>query len=216
MLVTAGATEAIAAALLALLEPGDEVVAFEPFYDSYAAGIAMAGATRVPLTLRAPDFRPDLDRLRSLITPRTRLPGTDQRNRLGAGDRAPACLGGLDELECHREGRGWAARATGDPGAELDPGERRLDRVGGPLVDPVRGREVVERQPMPAGATPTTRVQAAPLNRAMWARCRYRTVPDLFLNSRPEANPLASPASNPLTCTFIPGGIPGPPNCAKH
>ena len=73
VLVTAGATEAIAAAMLALLEPGDEVIAFEPFYDSYAACIAMAGATRIPLTLRAPDFRPDLDRLRSLITPRTRL-----------------------------------------------------------------------------------------------------------------------------------------------
>ncbi|WP_380277492.1 pyridoxal phosphate-dependent aminotransferase [Kitasatospora purpeofusca] len=73
VLVTAGATEAIAAALLALLEPGDEVIAFEPFYDSYAACIAMAGATRVPLTLRAPSFRPNLDELRALITPRTRL-----------------------------------------------------------------------------------------------------------------------------------------------
>ncbi|RAG83649.1 aminotransferase [Streptacidiphilus pinicola] len=73
VLVTAGATEAIAAAMLALLEPGDEVIAFEPFYDSYAACIAMAGATRVPLTLRAPSFRPDLDELRALITPRTRL-----------------------------------------------------------------------------------------------------------------------------------------------
>ncbi|MGW4380536.1 pyridoxal phosphate-dependent aminotransferase [Kitasatospora sp. NPDC004531] len=73
VLITAGATEAIAAALLALLEPGDEVIAFEPFYDSYAACIAMAGAVRVPLTLRQPDFRPDLDELRSLITPRTRL-----------------------------------------------------------------------------------------------------------------------------------------------
>ena len=73
VLVTAGATEAIAAALLALLEPGDEVIAFEPFYDSYAACIAMAGAARVPLTLRAPTFRPDLDELRALITPRTRL-----------------------------------------------------------------------------------------------------------------------------------------------
>ncbi|HEY2793675.1 MAG TPA: pyridoxal phosphate-dependent aminotransferase [Micromonosporaceae bacterium] len=72
VLVTAGATEAIAAALLALLEPGDEVIAFEPFYDSYAACIAMAGAQRVPLTLRAPSFRPDLDRLRSLVTDRTR------------------------------------------------------------------------------------------------------------------------------------------------
>ncbi|WP_030232948.1 pyridoxal phosphate-dependent aminotransferase [Streptomyces sp. NRRL S-350] len=73
VLVTAGATEAIAASLLALLEPGDEVIAFEPFYDSYAACIAMAGAVRIPLTLRAPGFRPDLDELRSLITPRTRL-----------------------------------------------------------------------------------------------------------------------------------------------
>ncbi|MFJ6100607.1 pyridoxal phosphate-dependent aminotransferase [Streptomyces sp. NPDC092359] len=73
ILVTAGATEAIAATMLALLEPGDEVIAFEPFYDSYAACIAMAGAKRVPLTLRAPSFRPDLDELRSKITPRTRL-----------------------------------------------------------------------------------------------------------------------------------------------
>ncbi|MCX4527091.1 MULTISPECIES: pyridoxal phosphate-dependent aminotransferase [unclassified Streptomyces] len=73
VLVTAGATEAIAASLLALLEPGDEVIALEPFYDSYAACIAMAGAVRVPLTLRAPDFRPDLDALRDAITPRTRL-----------------------------------------------------------------------------------------------------------------------------------------------
>ncbi|MEU3878515.1 pyridoxal phosphate-dependent aminotransferase [Streptomyces californicus] len=73
ILVTTGATEAIAASLLALLEPGDEAIAFEPYYDSYAACIAMAGARRVPLTLRAPGFRPDLDELRSLITPRTRL-----------------------------------------------------------------------------------------------------------------------------------------------
>jgi N-succinyldiaminopimelate aminotransferase len=73
VLVTAGATEAIAASMLALLEPGDEVIAFEPFYDSYAACIAMAGAVRVPLTLRAPDFRPDLDALRAAVTPRTRL-----------------------------------------------------------------------------------------------------------------------------------------------
>ncbi|EKX66776.1 putative succinyldiaminopimelate transaminase DapC [Streptomyces ipomoeae] len=73
VLVTAGATEAIAAAMLALLEPDDEVIAFEPFYDSYAACIAMAGAKRVPLTLRAPSFRPDLDELRAKITPRTRV-----------------------------------------------------------------------------------------------------------------------------------------------
>jgi len=77
VLITAGATEAIAAAMLALLEPGDEVIAFEPYYDSYAACIAMAGATRVPVTLRPPApgerWRPDLDALRDAITPRTRL-----------------------------------------------------------------------------------------------------------------------------------------------
>ncbi|MEV6962872.1 pyridoxal phosphate-dependent aminotransferase [Streptomyces sp. NPDC051207] len=75
VLVTAGATEAIAASLLALLEPGDEVIAFEPYYDSYAASIAMAGGTRVPVTLR-PDgdcFRLDLDELRAAVTDRTRL-----------------------------------------------------------------------------------------------------------------------------------------------
>ena len=73
VLVTAGATEAIAAAMLALLEPGDEVIALEPYYDSYAACIAMAGARRVPVTLRAPLFRPDLDALRDAVTSRTRL-----------------------------------------------------------------------------------------------------------------------------------------------
>ena len=71
--VTTGATEAIAASLLALLDPGDEVVAFEPYYDSYAACIAMAGAVRRPVTLRAPDFALDHDELRRAITSRTRL-----------------------------------------------------------------------------------------------------------------------------------------------
>ncbi|MGO8961117.1 MAG: pyridoxal phosphate-dependent aminotransferase [Streptosporangiaceae bacterium] len=73
VLVTAGATEAIAAALLALLEPGDEVIALEPYYDSYAACIAMAGGKRVPVTLRPPEFRPDLDAMRAAVTDRTRL-----------------------------------------------------------------------------------------------------------------------------------------------
>ena len=73
VVVTTGATEAIAASLLALVDPGDEVVALEPFYDSYAACIAMAGGVRVPVTLRAPGFRLDVDRLRSAVTDRTRL-----------------------------------------------------------------------------------------------------------------------------------------------
>ena len=73
VVVTTGATEAIAAALLALVDPGDEVIALEPFYDSYSAGIAMAGGVRVPVTLRAPGFRLDADRLRDAVTDRTRL-----------------------------------------------------------------------------------------------------------------------------------------------
>ncbi|WP_033214282.1 pyridoxal phosphate-dependent aminotransferase [Kitasatospora phosalacinea] len=98
VLVTAGATEAIAAALLALLEPGDEVIAFEPFYDSYAACIAMAGATRVPLTLRAPSFRPDLDELRSLITPRTRLLLVNTPHNPTGTVLTPEELGAIAEL----------------------------------------------------------------------------------------------------------------------
>jgi N-succinyldiaminopimelate aminotransferase len=73
ILVTAGATEAIAAAMLALVEPGDEVIAFEPYYDSYAANIAMAGGVRVPVTLRPPGFRPDINELAKAITAKTRL-----------------------------------------------------------------------------------------------------------------------------------------------
>ena len=73
VLVTAGATEAIAAALLALCETGDEVVSFQPYYDSYAAGIAMAGAHRRLVTLRPPDYHFDPDELRAAVTNRTRL-----------------------------------------------------------------------------------------------------------------------------------------------
>jgi N-succinyldiaminopimelate aminotransferase len=71
--VTFGATEAIAAALLGLLEPGDEVVVFDPLYDSYAAGIEMAGARRRTVTLRPPDWRVDPEALAAAVTPRTRL-----------------------------------------------------------------------------------------------------------------------------------------------
>lgn len=73
VLITAGATEAIAAAMLALVEPGDEVIALEPYYDSYAANIAMAGGRRVPVLLEPPAYRLDVDRLRAAVTPRTRL-----------------------------------------------------------------------------------------------------------------------------------------------
>jgi N-succinyldiaminopimelate aminotransferase len=73
VLVTAGATEAIAAALLSLCETGDEVVMFEPYYDSYSAGVAMAGAVRKVVTLHPPDWSFDPDELAAAMTPRTRL-----------------------------------------------------------------------------------------------------------------------------------------------
>jgi N-succinyldiaminopimelate aminotransferase len=73
VLVTAGATEAITAALLGLCEIGDEVVAFEPFYDSYGAAIAMAGAQRRVVPLEPPDWSFDPERLAAAVTPRTRL-----------------------------------------------------------------------------------------------------------------------------------------------
>jgi len=73
VLVTAGATEAIAATLLALLEVDDEVITFEPYYDSYAAGIALAGGQRRCVTLRPPDYSFSFDALRAAVTPRTKL-----------------------------------------------------------------------------------------------------------------------------------------------
>src|SRR5881227_3959893 len=73
VLVTFGATEAIAAALLGLLDPGDEVVVLEPYYDSYAACIAFAGAVRRPVTLRPPDFAMSAEALDAAITPRARV-----------------------------------------------------------------------------------------------------------------------------------------------
>src|SRR3954471_22371405 len=73
VLVTTGCTEGIAAALLGLVDPGDEVVVLEPYYDSYTAMIQMAGGVRRPVTLRAPGFRLDADALRAAVTARTRF-----------------------------------------------------------------------------------------------------------------------------------------------
>jgi N-succinyldiaminopimelate aminotransferase len=73
ILVTAGATEAIAASLLSLCEDGDEVVMFEPYYDSYAACTAMAGAQRRVVQLRAPDWSFEPEALERAITDRTKL-----------------------------------------------------------------------------------------------------------------------------------------------
>ncbi|MGH3777771.1 MAG: pyridoxal phosphate-dependent aminotransferase [Pseudonocardiaceae bacterium] len=74
VLVTVGATEAISAALLALVQPGDEVLLIEPYYDSYAAAVALAGARRrsVALVADGDRFALDLDALAGAITPATR------------------------------------------------------------------------------------------------------------------------------------------------
>lgn len=74
VIVTAGATEALTATLLALIDgPDDEVVVFEPYYDSYAAAVALAGARLRTVPLRAPDFQPDLEQLAAAVTDRTRI-----------------------------------------------------------------------------------------------------------------------------------------------
>ncbi len=71
--VTAGATESLFSAMLALLDPGDEVILFEPYYDSYYANCLLAGAAPVCVTLHAPEFRIDASELAAAITPRTRM-----------------------------------------------------------------------------------------------------------------------------------------------
>ncbi len=73
VVVTTGATEAIAGAILGLVDPGDEVVVCEPYYDSYRAMIQFAGAVRRPVTLRAPDYRLVAEELEAAVTDRTRM-----------------------------------------------------------------------------------------------------------------------------------------------
>jgi N-succinyldiaminopimelate aminotransferase len=73
VVVTAGATEAVAAAMLGLCDPGDEIVMFEPWFDTYAAGAAMAGISHRVVQLRAPDHSFDVDALEAAVTDRTRF-----------------------------------------------------------------------------------------------------------------------------------------------
>jgi len=73
VLVTCGASEALASALIALLDVGDEVVCFEPSYDMYQACAAMAGASIRPVTMHPPLYAADIDQLRAAISPRTKL-----------------------------------------------------------------------------------------------------------------------------------------------
>ena len=73
VVITTGATEAIAASLLAFAGPGDEVLTLEPFYDSYGAVIGLSGATHVTAPLLAPDFMPDMAALEAAFSPRTKI-----------------------------------------------------------------------------------------------------------------------------------------------
>jgi N-succinyldiaminopimelate aminotransferase len=73
VLVTAGATEALTAALIALVDTNDEVIALEPFYDSYRAAITIARGQIVPVTLPGPDYTLDVDALERAVTKRTKI-----------------------------------------------------------------------------------------------------------------------------------------------
>lgn len=73
VVVGTGASEIVQSALLALVDEGDEVVVFEPWFDIYSAGISLARGVRVAVPMSGPDLRPDLDALRRAMSPRTRL-----------------------------------------------------------------------------------------------------------------------------------------------
>ena len=72
VVITTGATEALAASMLAFVNPGDEVIALEPYFDSYAASIEVAGGQRVGVSLFGPDFRLDHAELAAAFTPKTK------------------------------------------------------------------------------------------------------------------------------------------------
>ena len=73
VVVTNGATEAIFCTIMALCNPGDEVVVFEPLYDSYLASLQMAGAVVVPVTLKAPSFNFDREELKKMVNEKTKM-----------------------------------------------------------------------------------------------------------------------------------------------
>jgi len=103
VVVTTGATEAIAAALLGLVNPGDEIIVLEPYYDSYVACIAMVGGVRVPVTLRAPDFRLDLDELAQAVTSRTRAILLNTPHNPTGSVLSDDELRGIAELACEHD-----------------------------------------------------------------------------------------------------------------
>ena len=96
--VTTGATQAIFTAIGALAHPGDEVIVFEPAYDSYVPAVRLAGATPVTLPLALPGYRVDWERTRAAVTPRTRLIVVNTPNNPGTSVLAPADLDALAAL----------------------------------------------------------------------------------------------------------------------
>ncbi|WP_241385711.1 pyridoxal phosphate-dependent aminotransferase [Rhodococcus sp. CH91] len=105
VLVTVGATEAISAAILGLVEPGEEVLLTEPYYDSYAASVALAGATRrtVPLTPSGDGFVLDVDALRTAVTDRTRMLVVNSPHNPTGTVYDLDSLTALAELACERD-----------------------------------------------------------------------------------------------------------------
>ncbi|MEZ5149654.1 pyridoxal phosphate-dependent aminotransferase [Rhodococcus zopfii] len=105
VLVTVGATEAISAAILGLVEPGDEVLLTEPYYDSYAASVALAGATRraVPLERSGSGFVLDVDALRAAVTGRTRMLVVNTPHNPTGTVYDEATLTAVAELACERD-----------------------------------------------------------------------------------------------------------------
>jgi len=96
--VTAGGTQAIFTAITALVRPGDEVILFEPAYDSYAPSVVLAGATAVRARLAFPAYRPDWDEVRRLVSPRTRLIVTNTPHNPSGTIWSEADLGRLEAL----------------------------------------------------------------------------------------------------------------------
>jgi methionine aminotransferase len=87
--VTSGATQAIFTAVQALVHAGDEVIIFEPAFDSYLPAVVMAGGTPVPLALTFPDYRIDWSAVRRAITPRTRMLIINTPNNPGSSVLSP-------------------------------------------------------------------------------------------------------------------------------
>jgi len=96
--ITAGATQAILTAILALVHPGDDVIVLDPCYDSYEPNIVLAGARAVHVPLRAGDFRPDFDAIRAALTPGTRAILVNTPHNPSASVWTPEDMQALDTL----------------------------------------------------------------------------------------------------------------------